>query len=342
MQKIDFTKLRRNYLIQPLKLNKSSRYTEMPFYEDLQYLYITLNLTKNELSKIFNCSIGPITRWIKLYNIKKSNEKRIDSIKHVLLEKKKDPNYQLKINNKREEKNLSLYGVRNCFQSKEKKEKIKEKLLKIYGVDNCSKSEKIKNKKARTCLLNWGKDNPSKSEIIIEKIRNTKIKNHTTNLEIAKDKNKQRQINLKSYMSRKLNHTFRSSKVETKLYNLLLQKFSKTLHPYRSDVYPFNCDFYIPELQLYIEYQGCWTHGPYNCHEPFDANNPKHLEVLNKLKLKSEEINCFGRKKKFFLSTINTWTVRDPLKRKTAKDNNLKWKEFFTEEEFMKWYNSLE
>ena len=36
---------------------------------------------------------------------------------------------------------------------------------------------------------------------------------------------------------------------------------------------------------------------------------------------------------------INVWTVRDPLKRKTAKDNGLNWIEFFTMEEFLNWYN---
>ena len=39
-----------------------------------------------------------------------------------------------------------------------------------------------------------------------------------------------------------------------------------------------------------------------------------------------------------YKNAINVWTIRDPLKRKTAKDNGLNWLEFFTIKKFMKWY----
>ena len=38
---------------------------------------------------------------------------------------------------------------------------------------------------------------------------------------------------------------------------------------------------------------------------------------------------------------IETWTISDPLKRKTAIKNNLNWLEFWTIPEFMKWYETL-
>lgn len=41
---------------------------------------------------------------------------------------------------------------------------------------------------------------------------------------------------------------------------------------------------------------------------------------------------------KIYNIAINTWTIRDPLKRQTAKDNSLNWLEFWTFDEFMKWY----
>ena len=34
---------------------------------------------------------------------------------------------------------------------------------------------------------------------------------------------------------------------------------------------------------------------------------------------------------------INTWTIRDPLKRETAKNNHLNWLEFFNMKEFTEW-----
>ena len=342
MQMINIKKLKRDYFSNPLIISRNSNITEFPHQEDLKYLYIDLNLTKSDLKNIFKCSLGPINKWLKIFNIVKPNEKRIASIKTSLAAKKlKDPNYQKNINRKRESTNLLLYKVKNCFQSEDKKLKAKNTYIKNLGVDNPSKSTLIKEKKSKTTLKNWGVENPFQSKIIISKIKDSKIKNHTTNYEIAKDKYKQYLIREKTYNTKKLNKSFKSSKLEAHLYKLLLLKFPNTKHIYRTDLYPFNCDFYIPELDLYIEYNGHWTHGPYDCHEPFDKNNTKHILMVQKLFDKSNELNFKGKRKESFLSVIDTWTVRDPLKRKTAKDNNLNWLEFFTLEDFMKWYNSL-
>ena len=80
------------------------------------------------------------------------------------------------------------------------------------------------------------------------------------------------------YETKKKKGTLNSSNVENELYNLLLTKFPKAIHHYESSLYPFDCDFYITELDLYIEYQGTWTHGDGKFHLPFDKNNPEHLK----------------------------------------------------------------
>lgn len=64
----------------------------------------------------------------------------------------------------------------------------------------------------------------------------------------------------------------------------------------------------------------------------FDENNKNHLEVVNLWKSK-HSIQ--------YDKAIHVWTVRDPLKRKTAKENNLNWMEFFTMDEFYNWYNKI-
>ena len=110
---------------------------------------------------------------------------------------------------------------------------------------------------------------------------------------------------------------------------------------YKSELYPWKCDFYIPEIDLYIEYQGLWTHGvksfnyngiQYNCHCPYDPNNLIHQEVIKQWKNKNTN---------FYNSAIETWTVKDVLKRETAKKNNLNWIEFFTIKDFNDWYEQL-
>ena len=38
------------------------------------------------------------------------------------------------------------------------------------------------------------------------------------------------------------------------------------IRQYNSERYPFSCDFYIKSLDVFIEYQGFWSHNvhPYN------------------------------------------------------------------------------
>lgn len=88
------------------------------------------------------------------------------------------------------------------------------------------------------------------------------------------------------------------------------------------------CDFYIPEKDLFIEYQGHWTHGKH----PFDKDCLEDKLIIESWKSKNT---------KYYNLAINTWTIRDFLKRKTAKENNLNWVEFFTFAEFIEWYKNL-
>ena len=136
------------------------------------------------------------------------------------------------------------------------------------------------------------------------------------------------------FKTKKENNSFNKSQEEQKIKKLLLNKFKNLKCQYKSKVYPFACDFYIPSLDLYVEYQGFWTHGQYNhkIYGPFDKNNNEHVNLLNIWIDKSKTSN-------FYKKAIHVWTESDPLKRETAKKNNLNWIEFFTMDQFMEWYN---
>lgn len=184
--------------------------------------------------------------------------------------------------------NMKKYGVINTFQSEEKKQKTRQTILKKYNVEHISQSKQIK-----------------------EKIHN-----------------KMPQILQKIYNTKKKNHTFNTSKPEKEMGVLLLEKFPDVKSQYKSQVYPFVCDFYIPSLDLYIELQGFWVHGK----EPYNENNSEHTKIVTEWEKKSRNNSQYKR-------AIETWTIRDPMKRQTAKDNNLNWIEFFTMDQFMEWYN---
>jgi len=146
-------------------------------------------------------------------------------------------------------------------------------------------------------------------------------------------------INQKVYNGMKKSGNFGNSisKEEKEIYSLILKKYPDAIHQYKSEKYPFKCDFYIPSLDLYIEYQGFWKHGYYhftykdkiyNCHCPYNPKNKIHRELVKYWKNKNS---------KFYNSAIEIWTISDPLKRETAKKNNLNWIEFFTFEEVKIW-----
>ena len=211
------------------------------------------------------------------------------------------------------------------MQVNEIKEKIKQTKIERYGYENtfCNKeiqqksvqlghTEKANKKRIRTCIEKYGCDNVSKSEHI-KKI-------------ISED----RERLIKAHNTKKINGTYKKSIEEDKVYNKLLEFFNKEDidRQHKSDLYPFNCDFYIFSLDLYIEFQGTWTHGDH----PFDINNNEDKYTLEKFKEKSKH-------SKYYNAAIYTWTDLDVKKRTTARKNNLNWIEFFSYNEFEEWVN---
>ena len=134
---------------------------------------------------------------------------------------------------------------------------------------------------------------------------------------------------LKTFDSRIKNKTSKFSKKEDEIFNYLITIDNDTMRQYYSELYPFHCDFYLPDLDLYIEYQGTWTHGLH----PFNENNKEDIDKLNLWKSKNS---------KYYDNAINTWTIRDVNKRNIAKQNNLNWIEFFNFDNFKKWLNNNE
>ena len=127
--------------------------------------------------------------------------------------------------------------------------------------------------------------------------------------------------------TKKKNGSYKKSKIEDKIYDLLLTKFSIVERQYSSDIYPWNCDFYIPELELYIEYQGFWHHGK----EPYNNTKAEHRKIVNSWKEKTEIQ---------YSRAIYGWTIADPKKRAYVKEYKVNWIEFFNEKEFSDWFNN--
>lgn len=238
---------------------------------------------------------------------------------------------------KRNATNRAKYGVDYPLQNKEihhktvenlkkndpgfKKliEKRKITIYKTYHTMHPSQSEQVKEKTKQTNLEKYGIQNTFQLPDVKEKLKAANQKKYGVNYAMQNEEFKQ-----KHFEQRRKNGTLNTSKPEKEILELLKIKFPEVEYQYRSEKYPFYCDFYIPDLDLYIEYQGFWSHGG----KPFEGT-PEDLERLKKLKNENRT------------TYIDVWTVRDPLKRETARKNGLNWIEFFNMKEFKDWYDTV-
>lgn len=190
------------------------------------------------------------------------------------------------------------------------REKFKETCLKKYGVINAGGSEQSLQNIKKTCLERYGVENYSKSE------------------EYKKNKDS---IMLKLMITKKNNHTFNTSKPEEDLYAYIKEKFPLVKRQYKDkERYPYFCDFYIPELDIFLELNATWTHNNHS----FNSDSKIDQNILNDWKNKSKE-------HPFYLGAIDTWTVRDVNKRNIAKENKLNFKEVWSLEEGKKYIDEI-
>ena len=87
---------------------------------------------------------------------------------------------------------------------------------------------------------------------------------------------------------------------------------------YRSEKYPFSCDFHDPVSDIYFEFNGTWTHGGHF----FDENSDEDRKRLEIWKKKAET-------SKFYENAVQTWTVRDVEKLRAARRGELRYVVFW-------------
>lgn len=300
----------------------------------LYYLYITKNLSRKEVAEELDTSEHVVKRRLKEYDIKKGVDGHIENIRKTCMEKYGLSNggWAPQTQEKIKKTNLERYGSESYLQCDDYKKKNKETLEKL-GVTNVFQLEEVKKKSKETMIKKYGVEHNTQNKEIAKKVsegikRNWASKNKEELERLSKIySNSTKNVLWKIDSTKRKNGTFNTSKPEQKIKRLLEECFPDTKCQYESELYPFNCDFYIPCLDLYIEYQGFWSHGKH----PFDLESEKDLE---KLKIWKEK----AKTSKFYKNAIETWTVRDPLKRRIAKQNNLKWREFFNFDEFSRWF----
>ena len=138
----------------------------------------------------------------------------------------KEETFKIKVQ-RAKENNLKKYGVENYVETEAFKEKSKQTCLEKYGVTSYTKTKECQEKIASTCNEKYGENNFAKTKLYLEK----------------------------SYDTKKLNNSFNTSQPEEMFYDELCKIFDKEdiYRQYKEIRYPFDCDFYIKSLDLFIE-----------------------------------------------------------------------------------------
>ena len=194
--------------------------------------------------------------------------------------------------------------------TQEERERIKKHKAIINKQIWQERGNEIISKARQTCLEKYGVDNFTKTD--------------SYRRIIASEDNLVQRAR-KTYQTKKLKQSFSTSAPEERYYVWLCEKYGKddVIRQYRDDDrYPFNCDFYIKSLDLFIELNFTWSHGGHI----FDVNNIEDIKKLNKWKEKAETSD-------YYKNAIDIWTNKDPLKINTAKANKLNYLVYYSEGE---------
>lgn len=182
--------------------------------------------------------------------------------------------------------NEARYGTKYSIAAKSTRQKIEEYFLLAYDASSFFGSSAFVDKS----LLKYGTKYPCQNIEVRSRIIET----------------------------RKRNGTFGKSKDEDIAYNALHFIFPHLIRQYKSDRYPFYCDFYDPIDDIFFEYNGFMTHGGHF----FDADNDKDLAKLEQWKSKVAE-------HPIYMAAIDCWTRRDVKKLEIARQNDLNYVVFW-------------
>ncbi len=251
---------------------------------------------------------------------------------------------KLLFNQKLQNTCFEKYGVQNPFQDENVKQKIKETCLQRYGYEHACQSEGIKQKTQETCIKRYSCPVSSQNTEVKRKLIETNMSRYgvpyTFMSDIQKEKSKETclekygyeyalqvpSIREKGYLTMKQNGNFVTSKLERCLMDYMDENNIIYKREYKSELYPFKCDFYLVDYNLYIEIQGHWHHGYNHITKKYVIYSEKEEETQQLLTLwKQKAIYSQA-----YRDAIEVWSKRDVIKRETAWKNNLNYVEIFT------------
>ena len=209
--------------------------------------------------------------------------------------------------NKYEQTCIEKYGAPNVYASEYGKQKIKETCQKHYNTDYALQAKEVKNRIKQTNLNKYGHENPQQNKEIKEKTIKTNIERYGNACAVHGEEQWKKAVET----MKKNNHY---SKLELRLEQFFKDNQINYISQYKCNLYPFYCDFYLLDFNVFIEINVYWHH---NSHF-FNIKNEKDLETV---KIWTEKSKTNPQYK----VALDVWTNRDVQKYKIAKANKLKY-----------------
>lgn len=211
----------------------------------------------------------------------------------------------------------------SCMSSNkeiQKRRKITSK--KHYGVEFPSQSKIVKDSVAQTCLERYGVTNVYASETGKQKIKETMLERYGV-------ENPQQSHEIRLRRSATIKKNGNRSTLELYAQKLLEDKHIKYIINYKDSIrYPWKCDLYLPDMDIFIEIHGYWAHNDHF----FDANNLDDLKIVENWKNKNNDS---------YDTAITIWTKTDIDKRNYAINHNLNYVVSWNKEDIYNYINTL-
>lgn len=244
----------------------------------------------------------------ELYMMAWLQEKKIETLKahgwNSYSEMITDPRIKEKIQNTIKEK-YGYDSLGDFIASPQNQEKVKKTLKRKYGVDSISEFLKL----------------PETEQKFLKTIKERWHVNSRTEFQLLEE------IQYKKENTYRRNNSYGKSKDEDRIYTILKDSYPDIIRQYKEKRYPFNCDYYIPSLDVFIEYQGYPGHGGHQ----YDPSNESGIELVCILQ---EKANILRNKRQttelnLYDKYIRAWTIMDPKKRSVAAKNKLNYIEIW-------------
>ena len=169
-----------------------------------------------------------------------------------------NPNKSPEIMAKRRATTLKKYGCEDYLGTQEARDYLKNYSVETYGVDHFMKSQEYRDIKEKDFFDRHGVKNPLQLEEVKDKVRATCMAKYGVDNALKTDK-----ARTAFYLALN-NNTNLSSKIEDEFFECLQEYGTEHGYTVQHQVNikdRWIIDFYIPELDTYIEFDGVFWHG---------------------------------------------------------------------------------